>query len=75
MASSKARIAELAKTFLDLDHDPDFALDFDDSDISSLDALSFVKSISSELGVDIPAEDFAGLRNLQDIVDFVDANS
>ena len=40
-----------------------------------MDALSFVKSISSELGVEIPAEDFSGFKNLQDLVDYVDARA
>lgn len=75
MASSRARITELAKTYLDAGREPDFDLDFGDADISSMDALSFVKSISAELGVDIPAEEFAGFKNLQDIVDFVDTRS
>lgn len=75
MASSRDRIAELAKTYLEAEREPDFDLDFGEADISSMDALSFVKSISSDLGVEIPAEDFSGFKNLQDIVDYVDARS
>ena len=75
MASSRDRIAELAKTYLEAEREPDFDLDFGEADISSMDALSFVKSISSEFGVEIPAEDFSGFKNLQDLVDYVDARA
>lgn len=72
--SSKDRIAELAKTYLD-DREPDFDLAFSEADISSMDAMSFIKSISEEFKLEIPVEDFAGMNNLNDIVSYVDARA
>lgn len=71
--SSKDRIAALAKTYLDTEREPDFDLDFGEANISSVVAMSFVKSISSEFNLEIPGEDFATLNNLKDIVAYVDA--
>lgn len=75
MASTKDRIAKLARAYLDSEREPVFDRDFSDSDISSMDAMAFIKSISSEFNVDIKPEDIADLKNLNEIVSYVDANA
>lgn len=75
MATTEERVGSLAKQYLDMDRDPDFDRDFSDADVSSMDAVAFAKSLASEFGTEIPAEDFAGFKNLRDLVAYLDANA
>ncbi len=72
MASTRERVAALAQNYLD-DREPDFERAFADSDISSTDALAFLKSVSKEFGREVPAEEFAYFKNLGDLVSYLDS--
>ncbi|MCY3885399.1 MAG: acyl carrier protein [Gammaproteobacteria bacterium] len=72
MSSTKDRVGTLARKFLDENAEPDFAKSFDEAEVSSLDAMAFLKAITSEFNVEISPEKLSEMSNLQDIVDFLD---
>lgn len=71
MASTQERLAGLAKEFLDHD-EVNFERSFADADVSSMDAVAFAKSVANEFGREIPAEDFANFKNLNDLASYLD---
>ena len=75
MASTEQRVASLAKTFLDPEREADFDLNFSEAEVSSMDAIAFAKAIASEFDCEIPPEDFADLKNLRDLVIYLEQKS
>ena len=71
MASLEDRIFELAQKNLDLGREPDWDRTFGESDVSSMDAVAFVKLLGQEFGVDIPPEDLAEVDNLRKLAKVV----
>jgi acyl carrier protein len=47
----------------------------DQVDLDSMDWLSFLRGIHKRLRVDIPEADYASLRTLADVVDYVEKNA
>jgi len=47
----------------------------DQVDLDSMDWLSFLRGIHKRLRVDIPETDYASLRTLADVVDYVEKNA
>jgi acyl carrier protein len=47
----------------------------DQVDLDSMDWLNFLRGIHRRLHVDIPEADYASLRTLADVVDYVDKNA
>ena len=71
MASVEDRIFELAQKNLDLGREPDWDLTFGESDVSSMDAVAFIKLLGQEFGVDIPPEDLAEVDNMRKLAKVV----
>ena len=71
MASIEDRIFELAQKNLDLGREPDWDLTFGESDVSSMDAVAFIKLLGQEFGVDIPPEDLAEVDNMRKLAKVV----
>ena len=70
--SNRDRIVEIANKTLSLGRDPDMYREFADSDVSSKDAMAFLKALSDEYGIEISPDN---LKNFADIVAYVDANA
>lgn len=73
MSSTKERIANLATKSFGMDHAPDFDRNFSDAGVSSMDAIAFAKALAKEFGREIPADDFANFKNLNDIAAYLDS--
>ncbi len=73
MSSTEERITALSRKLLVPDRDPDFDKDFSESDISSIVVVEFAKAVASEFGLEIPAEEFAGFKNLRELVSYIDS--
>ena len=75
MASTEQRVAALARELLNPDRAPDFDLDFSDAEIPSMDAIAFAKALAKEFDCEIPPEDFAELKNLHELVAYLETNA
>ncbi|MXX62322.1 MAG: acyl carrier protein [Holophagales bacterium] len=75
MSATETRIQELARQYLDLGRDLDLDAALHTAEISSLDALAFVKKVGEAFGVEVPPEEVADWRNLRDFAKFLDANA
>lgn len=75
MATTEDRIRELVRDNLDLDQDPNFDASLSDSGVSSVDAISFMKVVSQEFGVEIAPDDLAQIMNLRDLVAFINSRT
>lgn len=71
MASVEERILELAMENLDLGRDPDWDLPFGDSDVSSMDAVAFIKLLDKEFGIEIPPETVAEVDTMRKLAQAV----
>lgn len=65
MATVEERIFELAQENLDLGRDPDWDLTFGESDVSSMDAVAFIKLLDKEFGIEIPPEELAEVDTMR----------
>ena len=75
MTATETRIQELARQHLGIEKDLDFDLGLLASDISSLDAVAFVKKVGEAFNVDVPPAQVANWRNLRDFAAFLDSNA
>ena len=75
MASTEERVRDLANEHLKLGRDPNFDAGLGDSDVSSGDAVAFVKKTGEAFGVEIPPEEVANFKTLRDLVRYLDAHS
>ncbi|MCY3811354.1 MAG: acyl carrier protein [Gammaproteobacteria bacterium] len=71
MATVEERIFELAQENLDLGRDPDWDLTFGESDVSSMDAVAFIKLLDKEFGIEIPPEDLAEVDTMRKLAKVV----
>ena len=69
MASVEDRIFELAQE--NFDREPDWDLSFGESDVSSMDAVAFIKLLGEEFDVEIPPELLAQADNLRKLAKVV----
>ena len=69
MASVEERILELAQE--NFDREPDWDLPFRESDVSSMDAVAFIKLLGQEFDIEIPPEQLAQADNLRKLAKLV----
>ena len=62
---------ELAQENLDLGRDPDWDLTFGESDVSSMDAVAFIKLLDKEFGIEIPPEELAEVDTMRKLAKVV----
>ncbi len=65
----------LARRHLKLDRDLDLDAGLADSDVSSADAVAFIKRCGEEFDVAIPPATVAGFKNLRDLASYIDSHS
>lgn len=75
MSSTEQRISVLGKKLLTEDRDLDFDKEFSESDLPSIVVVEFAKSVAAEFNLEIPAEDFAGFKNLRELVSYIDSKT
>lgn len=75
MASTESKVRDLVNQHLSLDREPDFDVGLGESDVSSVDAVAFVKKVGEAFGVEIPAEKVAQFQNLRDLVNYLDSQA
>ncbi|MCY4014399.1 MAG: acyl carrier protein [Gammaproteobacteria bacterium] len=71
MATVEERIFALAQENLDLGRDPDWDLTFGESDVSSMDAVAFIKLLDQEFGIEIPPEELAEVDTMRKLAKVV----
>lgn len=74
-ALARDRFAELVRNHLGVDRELDFDADFGDTDVSSMEAVAFMREVSREFGLRIPPRDFAKIHTLGQPSDYVDSHS
>lgn len=72
MSSTEDRLKKLAQENLNLGHEPDFSVKFSESDVSSVDAVAFIKVVNSEFNITIPPADVAQLETLGSLADYIE---
>ena len=73
MASTEDRVRELVNQHLNLGREPNFDAGLGESDVSSVDAVAFVKKAGEAFGVEIPPEKVANFQTLRDLVRYLDS--
>jgi len=71
--SVETRLFALAQENLELGRDPDWDLKLSESDISSMDAVAFIKLVNHEFGIDIPAEALADIDTMRALAKHIEA--
>lgn len=75
MSTTEERLLQLADEQLGLGRSPDLDRAFDDSGVSSMDAVAFLKVVAQEFNLTVTAGDCGGVNTLRDLADLVDAHS
>lgn len=75
MASVEQRLKEMASENLDLGHEPDLDAKFSESDVSSQDAVAFIKLVNHEFNITIPPEDLAKLDTMRSLAEYIESHS
>ncbi len=75
MASIEDRLNSLAKRHLKLDHDLDLDAGLTDSEVSSADAVAFIRRCGEEFGVTMSPETVAGFKNMRDVASYIGSHT
>lgn len=75
MSPFETRFFALAQENLDLGRDPDWDLKISESDISSMDAVAFIKLVGHEFGIEISAEDLADIETMRALAQYVESRA
>lgn len=75
MTATENRLQALANENLSVSGSADFDASLSDSDVSSMDAVAFIKLVGSEFNVTIPPQDFAKITSLRGLAAYVDSQS
>ena len=74
MSATQDRLKRLINDHLDLDRDPDFDAAFNESGVSSVDAIAFFKEVSREFNLPFTAAEFAKCPTLREVVSYIDSH-
>ncbi len=75
MASTEDRLRQIVNDNFDLDHEPDFDRAFDETGVSSVEAVAFFKQVNDEFDLKMAAEDCLQFRTLREVVAYIDART
>jgi acyl carrier protein len=73
--STKDRIRSLVKENLEIDQELNFDAKFSEANVSSVDAIAFLKLINKEFNLTIPPEDFVQIQTLRELVAYLDTHA
>ena len=71
--SVETRLFALAQENLELGHDPDWDVSLSESDISSMDAVAFIKLVNHEFGIEVPAKALAEIDTMRALAKYIEA--
>lgn len=75
MTPTENRLQVLANENLNISGSANLDAGLSDSDVSSMDAVAFVKLVGKEFNIEILPEDFAQITNLRGLAAYIDAHS
>ena len=77
MATTEERIRQLAADNVALEGRAEINLDanVDDLGVTSVAVVEFIKLVSQELNVELPAGDVARMKSLRDLINFINSKS
>jgi len=75
MSATEDRLNQLINDHLDLGRDPDFDAPFNESGVSSVDAVAFFKEVSKEFNLPFSVAEFAKCPTLREVVNYIDSRS
>lgn len=75
MTSTEDRIRKLAQDNLDLGRELELDTTFSESEVTSMDAVAFIKLVNQEFNVSIPPEDLAKIQTFRNLVEYLDTHA
>ena len=75
MSATDDRLKQLINDHLDLGRDPDFDAPFNETGVSSVDAIAFFKEVSKEFNLPFGAAEFSKCPTLREVVNYIDSQS
>ena len=75
MSSTDERIRALYIEHLAPDGEPNFDVGLDDTGVSSVDAVAFIKKVGEAFNVTIAPEDFSEFKSLRDLATYLDSRA
>ena len=77
MVTTEERIRQLAADNVAIEGRGQIDLDanVDDLGVTSVAVVEFIKLVSRELNVELPAEDVAMMKSLRDLINYIDSKS
>ena len=75
MSSTDERIKALYIEHLAPDGEPNFDAGLDDTGVSSVDAVAFIKKVGEAFNVTIPPEDFSEFKCLRDLATYLESHA
>ena len=75
MAATEDRIRALYIEHLAPDGEPNFDARIDDTGVSSVDAVEFIKQVADAFDTTIPPQDFAEFTRLRDLVGYLESRA
>ena len=73
MSATEDRLKQLINDHLDLGRDPDFDAPFNETGVSSVDAIAFFKEVSKEFNLPFTAAEFAQCPTLREVAKYIDS--
>ena len=75
MTSTEDRIRKLAQENLDLGRELELDTTFSESEVTSMDAVAFIKLVNQEFNVSIPPEDLAKIQTFRNLAEYLDTHA
>ena len=75
MSATEHRLKELINEHLDLGREPDIDAPFNETGVSSVDAVAFFKEVSKEFKLPFSAAEFAKCPTLREVARYIDSQS
>nr|ABE03933.1 SupB [Theonella swinhoei bacterial symbiont clone pSW1H8] len=75
VTSTEDRIRKLAQENLDLGRELELDTTFSESEVTSMDAVAFIKLVNQEFNVSIPPEDLAQLQTFRNLAEYLDTHA
>lgn len=75
MSATEDRVRALYIEHLAPEGEPNFDARMEDTGVSSVDAVAFIKQVAEAFDTDIPPEDFAEFTCVRDLVGYLDSRA
>ena len=75
MPSTRDRLAQLVDEYFEGERDPDFDASGTDSDVSSMEAVAFMKLVGREFDFHSQSRDITPIKMLGQLADYIDPPS